>query len=91
MLAAYLDGEKRGLIAYAPNRVNIGKVSKGRHELSVVLYGNRFNGFGTLHNANENYVWYGPDSYRTEGDDWTDCYLVRPVGIMGAVEVEKII
>lgn len=91
VLAVYLDGEKRGLIAYAPNRLNLGKMCKGWHELKILLYGNRFNGFGTLHNANENYVWYGPDSYRTEGDDWTDCYLVRPVGIMAAVEVEKIL
>lgn len=91
VLAVYLDGEKKGLIAYAPNRLNLGRICKGRHELKILLYGNRFNGFGTLHNANENYVWYGPDSYRTEGDDWTDCYLVRPVGIMAAVEVEKIL
>lgn len=87
-LAVYLDGKRQGLVAYAPNRLQLEPVAAGRHELTLRLYGNRFNGFGTLHNANENFVWYGPDSYRTEGDDWTDCYLVRPVGIMAAVEIE---
>ncbi len=87
-LAVYLDGKRQGLVAYAPNRLQLEPVAAGRHELTLRLYGSRFNGFGTLHNANENFVWYGPDSYRTEGDDWTDCYLVRPAGIMAAVEME---
>lgn len=88
VLAVYADGEKKGLIAYAPRRLELGRLEAGAHELQIRIYGNRFNGFGTLHNSNENYTWYGPDSYRTVGDDWTDCYQVRPVGIMAAVEIE---
>lgn len=87
-LAVYVDGEKKGLIAYAPHRLELGKLKVGEHELKIRLFGNRFNGFGTLHNANENFTWYGPDSYRTRGDDWTDCYQLRTVGILGAVELE---
>ena len=85
-LAVFLDGKKVGLIAYAPNQLCLGRITPGQHELKIRLYGNRFNGFGTLHNANDEYMWYGPDSYRTMGDDWTDCYQLRPVGIMAAVE-----
>lgn len=88
-LAVYVDGERKGLIAFSPHRLELGRLRAGEHELRICLYGNRFNGFGTLHNANENFVWYGPDSYRTAGDDWTECYLVRKVGIMGAVQLEK--
>ena len=91
VLAVYLDGVKKGLIAYAPHSLDLGQVNSGSHKLIIRLYGNRFNGFGTLHNANEDFIWYGPDAYRTEGDEWTDCYLVRPVGILAAVELQKII
>ena len=86
VLAVFLDGKKMGLIAYAPHQLCLGQIAQGEHELTICLYGNRFNGFGTLHNANDDYTWYGPDSYRTVGDDWTDCYQLRPVGIMAAVE-----
>lgn len=87
VLAVFLDGKKMGLIAYAPNRLCLGQIAPGEHELTIRLYGNRFNGFGTLHNANDDYRWYGPDSYRTTGDDWTDCYQLRPMGLMAAVEL----
>lgn len=89
LLTVYVDGRKAGMIAFAPRRLELGRLNAGEHELKICLYGNRFNGFGTLHNANENFTWYGPDSYRTAGDDWTDCYLVRPAGLMGAVLIER--
>lgn len=87
-LGVCVDGEEKGLIAYAPHRLNLGKLSKGQHTLTVRVYGNRFNGFGTLHNANANYTWYGPNSFRTEGDNWTDSYQLKPVGILSAVEIQ---
>jgi len=76
------------LIAYAPHRASLGKLQKGVHTLKLCIYGNRFNGFGTLHNSNDDFTWYGPDSFRTTGDDWTDCYRIRPVGILSAVEIQ---
>jgi len=89
VLRVAVDGNDKGLIAYAPHRQMLGKLKKGYHELTLCVFGNRFNGFGTLHNANEDFSWYGPDSFRTTGDDWTDCYALRPVGILGAVEIQK--
>lgn len=89
LLGVSVDGSRKGLIAYAPHRQKLGKLTKGSHELMICLYGNRFNGFGTLHNANDDFMWYGPDSFRTTGDDWTDSYRIRPVGILSAVELQK--
>ena len=89
VMAVYADGEKRGLIAYSPHRASLGNLSAGRHEIKIVMYGNRFNSFGALHNADENYTWYGNTSYRTTGDKWTDGYMLRPVGIMSDVVIEK--
>lgn len=91
LLGVEADGEKKGLIAYAPHRISLGRLEPGKHELVIRLYGNRYNGFGTLHNANDDFRWYGPDSFRTAGDDWTDCYRLRETGIFSGIELEKLI
>lgn len=85
--AVRLDGQKLGCIAWQPNRIALPALSAGAHVLEVTAYGSRYNGFGTLHNANPNYKWYGPDAYRTTGDEWTDCYLTRPSGILSPIEL----
>ncbi|HHV12448.1 MAG TPA: hypothetical protein GXX75_19420 [Clostridiales bacterium] len=87
VLGLCLDGEDKGLIAFAPHRLSLGKLGKGLHKLDIILYGNRFNGFGTLHNCNDEYMWYGPDSYRTTGSEWSESYGLRPVGILSRVEL----
>lgn len=89
LLSVAINGKQKGLIAYAPHRLELGRLQQGNHTLTITLFGNRFNGFGTLHNANDNYIWYGNDSYRTTGDEWSDLYLVRPVGLLSAVEIEQ--
>lgn len=82
VIAVNLNGERKGLIAYAPHRLELGTLSKGRHQLEIVVYGNRYNSFGTLHNANDEFRWYGPDSYRTSGSQWTDTYLLWKMGVL---------
>lgn len=89
LLGIALDGVEMGTIAYAPHRLSLGKISKGQHTLTVRVYGNRYNAFGTLHLANPEFLWFGPDSYRTEGDDWTDGYRGKPVGILSTVEMQR--
>ncbi len=87
VLEVLVDGISRGLIAYAPHRLLIPTLAAGEHRLEIAAYGNRFNGFGTLHNANDEYMWYGPDAYRTQGEEWSDGYRVRPAGILSRVEL----
>lgn len=89
LLAAWVDGRKAGVIAYAPHRVVLGELSAGRHEVTLRLYGSRYNGFGTLHLADRTTRWIGPDAFRSEWNRWTDNYLVRPVGIFGEVVLER--
>ena len=91
LLAVQVDGGPRTTVAFAPYRAVLGTLCAGTHRLIVTVFGNRFNDFGTLHNADDAYVWYGPASFRTQGDDWTDCYRVRPVGLLAAPILEKII
>ena len=62
-------------------------LASGEHTLEVLACGSRYNGFGTLHNFNPNYKWYGPDAYRTTGDEWTDNYLIRPSYLLSPIEL----
>ncbi len=87
IIEVFLDGESKGMIAYAPHKLSLGAVVRGEHKLDLVMYGNRFNGFGTLHNANDEFRWYGPDSYRTSGSQWTDEYRFHQIGILSAVRL----
>ena len=89
VLGVHIDGEDRGIIAYAPYRKRLGKLAKGEHRIEVCLYGNRFNTFGILHNCDPKLTWIGPMAYRTEGDCWTDEYRIRPTGILGEVLLER--
>ena len=87
VLDLYLDGEEKSLVAYAPHKGSLGSVRKGLHKVRIELYGNRFNGFGTLHNSNDEFKWYGPDSYRTKGSQWSDTYQLRKNGVLSPVNV----
>ena len=87
VLEALVDGESIGLIALAPHTVQAGRLSAGSHTLELRAFGNRFNSFGTLHNCNEEYKWYGPDSYRTRGSEWSEAWCLRPFGILSRVEI----
>lgn len=87
VMEVFLDGESGGIIAYAPHKLSLNHVAAGKHKIDIVVYGNRFNGFGTLHNANDEFRWYGPDSYRTSKSQWTDTYLFHPMGILSAVKL----
>lgn len=89
VLEVWIDGTCAGLIAFAPHTLSLGRVAAGRHSLEICAYGNRFNTFGTLHNCNEAFKWYGPDSYRTEGDEWSESWCLRPFGILSRVEILK--
>ncbi len=89
VIKVMVDGEEKGLIAYAPHMLDLGIQEEGIHRLDLLVCGNRFNSFGTLHNCNDEYRWYGPDSYRTEGCEWSENWCLRPFGIFSRVEILK--
>lgn len=87
-LSVSVNGEKRGMIAYAPHKLYLGALEAGEYNIVITAYGTRFNAFGTIHNANDEYKWYGPDSYRTVGSQWSDSYLLKPNGILSGVTLQ---
>ena len=89
VIAVCADGGNKSVIAYSPHMASLGHLTKGEHQITVRLFGNRYNGFGMLHNANQKTKWVGPKAYRTTGEEWTDEYMIRPVGIMSDIIIEK--
>lgn len=90
LCAARVDGRSAGQIAYAPHRVSLGCLEAGMHRLEITAFIGRQNGFECLHNAREDYVWYGPAAWRTAGADWTDDYRLQPAGLTACALVERV-
>lgn len=81
LLSVKCDGEDCGKIVYAPYNVEV-PVKKGKHTFEITLFASRINCFGSLHNADPRWSWWGPSSWFTTGDGWSYEYQLRPVGIM---------
>jgi hypothetical protein len=85
LLRVALDGVDRGPLAFPPYELDLGDAPAGTHTVEIVCFGDRYASFGQLHHARpwRNH-WWGPDSWRTDGDDWADEYRTKPHGILAA-------
>lgn len=77
-----VDGKAAGYIAYTPYKLIVDGIEKGAHNVDIILYTNRHNSFGAVHNADAKYSWLGPDSWRVKNDEWTYEYRLKDVGIL---------
>ncbi|PNR95912.1 hypothetical protein [Petrotoga sp. 9PWA.NaAc.5.4] len=82
LLSISIDDQEKGKIAFAPYKLELGKISKGKHVIDITAYGNRINAFGTVHNCDDTYFWFGPDAWRTVGNRWSYEYRLKPMGIL---------
>lgn len=82
LVAVALDGKRQGRIVFPPYRLMITDVKKGKHTLTLTLFGNRHNSFGALHQVNEGEHWFGPTAWRTTDNNWCYEYKLRPLGIL---------
>lgn len=89
LLKVALDGTPKGQIAFSPYRLALGQLKADVHLLEIDAYLGRHNGFGYLHNCDEDFRWFGPDAWRTTGNQWTDDYQLKPAGILSQVVLEK--
>ena len=89
LLTVRLDRKRKGQIAYEPHRLELGELTPGSHRLEIDAFIGRHNGFGYLHNSNSQFRWFGPDAWRTTGDEWTDDYRILPGGILSEIMIEK--
>lgn len=84
-----LDGQAVGHILYPPYELTLGAPRAGKHELILILLGNRQNAFGPLHLADGAERWIGPDAWRTEDAKWTDSYRLTSLGIRSAPRITE--
>jgi len=89
LLSVSLDGKPLGKIALAPFRLSLGKLAKGSlHKLDITAFGNRVNAFGPVHGTDEERRWFGPDSWRTTGENWAYEYQLKRMGLLSAPIIE---
>ncbi len=86
MLKVYLDGQEKGNIVCPPYKLTIADVAEGAHQLSVRLYGNRHNTFGSLHSSVQD-LYCGPQHWYKEGSDRSEEYCLKDFGIMKEIKV----
>lgn len=76
-------GNKEEMAAFLPYSCKPDGMKAGGI-MTVTCLGHRFNGFGQLHLIGDDETWLGPDSWRTEGNSWTEEYQLKPMGILSA-------
>ncbi|HZK26750.1 MAG TPA: glycosyl hydrolase [Thermoclostridium sp.] len=84
LVEVMVDGERKGNIIFSPYRLDCGFVTSGKHSIEFILYGNRFNTFGQLHNTNRYEEYYGPNTWRTNNNFFSYEYQLRELGILAA-------
>lgn len=84
LVKVLVDDVEQGDIIYAPYRLSIKNVRKGKHKITYILYGNRYNTFAALHMllAEQKYPNITPDFWRSEGQKWSYEYQMKPMGIL---------
>ena len=89
LLRIHLDDDEVGrALAFAPYTLPItgqgeAALTPGStHKLRITVYGSRINAFGALHNSNDDYFWFGPNAWRTSGDEWCYEYRIKKAGIL---------
>jgi hypothetical protein len=82
VMTVEVDGKKVDTIAYPPYVATLGKLSAGKHVVTINAYISRHNCFGNIHCADEKYKWLGPDCWRTTDSNWTYEYRLLPEGIL---------
>lgn len=82
LISVAIDGERAGVIAYAPYTLAVKNIKAGGHRIEFTLFENRYNTFGPLHNEDTANIWYGPAIWRTSGDAWGYEYKLKDTGIM---------
>ncbi|GHU75935.1 hypothetical protein FACS189461_2890 [Spirochaetia bacterium] len=88
LLRVTVDGTDRGVIAYSPYELTVNGLADGPHKIDLVYFGSRVNTFGQLHfyNRGRGY-WWGPDSWRTRGPNWTYEYRFWQQGVLKSPEI----
>ena len=90
LLKICVDGAAAGRIMFSPYRCSLGRLAAGKHRIDITAFGSRINTFGQIHNNDDAFGYYGPDSWRTEGASYSYEYQLWKTGILSAPKVWRI-
>lgn len=82
LIKVFVDGREAGNIVFSPYKLSLGRLSPGRHWITLRLYGTRQNGFGQLHHTPGVWFYQGPNSWRSSGELWCYEYQLKEFGIL---------
>jgi hypothetical protein len=86
ILKVMIDGKFMGHIYSDPYRLKIGSLPSGEHTLEIIVFGNRYNTFGQVHNTNKSAIqWFDSASWCTDGINWTYAYQLKPAGLLDSI------
>ena len=81
-ISVNVDGKRiSGMLAFPPNRLALGNLTDGVHDIDITWYGNRMNTFGQLHNTILKPSYTDPGMWRPKGRFYTPEYMLRSYGI----------
>lgn len=82
--AVILRGREEVCLAFSPYTAEVRDLC----EIEVLL--GRRNTFGPLHQLPERVNFYGPDNFVTDGEAWSDGYVLLKQGLLEPVQVEQV-
>ena len=91
LVGVKLDGKDIGRIISSPFRLIAKEVEAGEHTVEYILFGNRHNTFSALHHTNpdKKRCYKGPVFWRSNGDEWSYEYVLKPMGILKKPIIRK--
>lgn len=89
LLDIEIDGKAVGSVFHSPYRQKFEIETSGIHKIGIKAYGNRINTFGSLHDCDENEIFFYPNSWRTRDEDWSYEYQFRRCGVLKAPVLYK--
>ena len=83
LIQVLIDGKKSRKIVFPPYCVRVEGISQGKHKIQFILYGNRNNTFGSLHNLSHE-KRFGPPYWYPDENAFTCSYMLEGTGIISS-------
>ncbi|RMD84652.1 MAG: hypothetical protein D6820_00825, partial [Lentisphaerae bacterium] len=82
-LQVLVDNQPVASLAWPPYSADITAYLQPQceHRLSIQVIGHRRNSHGPLHLKDPHPRWTGPYQFRSGGDEWSDSYVLHPIGL----------
>lgn len=87
LITVYLDEKEVGKIVYAPYKLALKNLPRGKHTLTFKLDITRVNTFNALHNCSK-HPWAGPSYWYPTGSDFAYEYQLKDNGILKSPVVD---